>query len=519
MKYKKLIVPKEILLRKLMRETAKDVAQSDFLFPPVKFEQLNKLAKKIIEILNISDNYLSFALVLAGNEVWRKIIQAVPFKRRLLLLPQCIRNKNKCKGEFDQLGLICAACNACDLDSILNKAEELGYFTLIAEGTSTALELVEEGSVDAVIGVSCMPVLERSFRKVSGIAIPVMGIPLLFDGCDNTELDYHWLMEELDVYKPNDNLKPISIPLVNDDIKEFFTQSNMADLFNGERHTDKIALDYLLSGGGRMRPLLSALSYNAYSKTPYNKTVLTLSLLIECFHKASLIHDDLEDHSEIRYNKPTLHTKYGNATAINIGDYLLGKGYEMLTKLNVAGAVLSRCLSTVSQSHIKLTQGQGDDILFSENKLKYGLEEIIEVFRLKTGEAIKVALLLGAIVANADDKEMEVLVKFSENMGIAYQIKDDMEEFGKQYENKKTADFPVFTAMLNQKNISGGIPEEINEFEKLVSQYEITELVENLLQNYISSSYDLLDQLGNKKMRLSLYSIMGKVFKNYTIEE
>ena len=79
-----------------------------------------------------------------------------------------------------------------------------------AEGTTVAIGLVEEGAIDAVIGVSCMPVLQRSFSAVTNAAVPVIGLPLMYDGCENTKIDTKWLYDEIRAYNENMNMQPIS---------------------------------------------------------------------------------------------------------------------------------------------------------------------------------------------------------------------------------------------------------------------------------------------------------------------
>ena len=97
------------------------------------------------------------------------------------------------------------------------------------------------------------------------------------------------------------------------------------------------------------------LSYNAYAKEVSLEIQHSLSLIIECFHKASLIHDDIEDAADYRYEIETAHKKYGIPQAINAGDYLIGKGYRLLSELPVDGKMIARALLSVSQSHLQLT--------------------------------------------------------------------------------------------------------------------------------------------------------------------
>ena len=156
-------VPGEASIRKLLKDEAEKLVVGSSLQPLSSFETINGYSVDLVHKLNIPEDYINFTNVVIGNETWRQTIKSIPYNRRLLLLPQCLRNTIKCQAKVDSFGLICAGCKSCSIDELLNVAEELGYTTLVAEGTTSALKLVEEGSVDAVIGVSCMSVLERAF--------------------------------------------------------------------------------------------------------------------------------------------------------------------------------------------------------------------------------------------------------------------------------------------------------------------------------------------------------------------
>lgn len=510
-------VPEESALRNQLRKKTRLLVAKVNLLPPASFPQMEQLAIELLKDLEISEEYTDFTIVLLGNETWRKTLEAIPFNRRLLLLPQCLKDNNACKGVFDELGLNCAACKACPVDDILVEAEGLGYTTLVAEGTTVAIGLVEEGSIDAVIGVSCMPVLQRSFGPVSRSAVPVIGLPLMYDGCENTEIDLPWLFDEVRAYTPNEFLQPISISGLKVKIDDFYENGGLNHYFDAKDNTEALAKEYIQIGGQRMRPIIAALSYQAYSNSADDAILYPLSLIIECFHKASLIHDDIEDDADFRYNKPTAHKKYGIAQAINTGDYLIGKGYGILAELPIGGKMMAKCLKRVSASHIKLAQGQGADILFNQGGNKPGIEDTLQVFKNKTGEAIKVALLLGAILGEADESELQILNEFSDLFGISYQIRDDLDEFRAEEEGEKISDFPFLIALVNDTNKEHGFA-QLSKFRKQVLELGLDKKADKILSNYIQRCYDELDKLNNAKLRLSLYGILGKIFKTVNVE-
>jgi geranylgeranyl pyrophosphate synthase len=517
---KTLEVPQEPLLRKKLREEACAFYSATDLQPPIKLNTLEKLAYELLKQNNISDDYLEFTMVLLGNESWRKTVKATPFNRRLLLIPQCLRNSTSCKATFDSLGLICSGCKGCSIDDILNKAEELGYTTLVAEGTTVAVGLVEEGAIDAVIGVSCMPVLERSFKPVSNAAVPVIGLPLMYDGCENTKIDSDWLYEEIRNFTEDNENQPISISLLKSQIQDYFTDQSLASHFIEVDFTENIAKEYLLIGGQRMRPLLATLSYIAYSNSGYENDILPqIALIIECFHKASLIHDDIQDNTDIRYDNDTIHKKYGIPHAINVGDYLIGKGYQILSNLPAQAALITRALKVISNSHIRLTKGQGADIQINSGEINSDIEQTLNTFKQKTGEAIKVALLLGGILGEAKDSELIRLEQFSDYLGISYQIRDDLNEFQENNKTEKVGDFPFLKAILNEHQkksnaiLSENIFGNVEVFRNTIEALKLKNEAEKYLNHYIQKCYNTLDLLQNKKLRLSLYSVLGKIFK------
>lgn len=511
-------VPKESFLRNKLRKEAHLLVEKANLLPPATFERLEQMAVELVNKHKISEEYIDFTIVLLGNESWRKTVKATPMNRRLLLLPQCLKDNTSCKGVFDELGLKCAGCKACPIDNILIEAEELGYATLVAEGTTVAVGLVEEGAIDAVIGVSCMPVLQRSFEPVSNAAVPVIGLPLMYDGCENTKIDIKWLLDEIRLFEEDKNFQPISTTGLKTKIQHFFEYGELDKFFPANDKTEKLAKKYLQIGGQRMRPLIAALSYMAYSDSIKDEILHRLFLIIECFHKASLIHDDIEDNADYRYEVETAHKKYGIPQAINAGDYLIGKGYRVLSELPVRGDLIAKGLQQISGSHIKLTQGQGADILFNSGHNKPGVNETLQIFKNKTGEAIKVSLLLGAILGEAEDSELLILKEFSDLFGISYQIRDDLNEFKEENQHEKTADFPFLIALLNGQTSEQAF-KNVGQLRKLVVENKLDKKAEHILNDYVLKCYTELDKLQNAKLRLSLYGVLGKIFKPMVAHE
>ena len=514
-------VPEQALTRNRLRKAARELVAERGIVPPGSFSLIQQMADEIIVQTETDISFREFAMVVCGNEIWRPLVAATPYNRRLLLLPQCLKNNSSCHAEIDELGLICAGCQSCQIDSILQKAETLGYATLVAEGTTVAVSLVQEGSVDAVIGVSCMSVLQKSFEPVLRAAVPVIGIPLLFEGCAETDVDNRWLESELTNFQENDELKPLSVSALKEKVNGFFTEVRLTTIIgSGNDRTCQLAVQSMLTGGQRIRPLLTALAYSAYSPVVSENLLPALSIVVECFHKASLIHDDIEDNDDFRYNTETIHKKNGIPVAINTGDFLLGKGYALLGKLPLDAPAMAACYQLVASGHVALALGQGADLLASTHHQILSLDQQLEIFERKTGSAIRVALLLGAVAAEASENDLAILKIFSGYFGMAYQIKDDLDEFRESNEHTQVTDYPLMLSLLAENapelmnedlRIAYAENDKIQVFE-WINSHHIIQKAEDLLQEYTSKAYNELDRLGNLKMKLSLYTVLGKIF-------
>jgi geranylgeranyl diphosphate synthase type II len=514
-------VPEKAIIRNSLRKAARDLVAERGILPPADFTLISQLADEVIRRTFTDSRFTEFTMVVCGNEIWRSVVAATPYNRRLLLLPQCLKNNSNCNAVIDQLGLICAGCQSCQIDSILQKAESLGYATLVAEGTTVAVSLVQEGTIDAVIGVSCMSVLQKSFEPVSRAAVPVIGIPLLFEGCAETDVDSLWLNEELIAFKENESFRTLSVSALKEKVKQFFSEDILKEFFGSAAdQTSLLAIQSMLNGGQRIRPLLAALAYSAYSGNVSDELMASLSIVVECFHKASLIHDDVEDNDDFRYETETIHKLNGAAVAINTGDFLLGKGYELLGKLPLDPAKMAACYQLVAGGHVALSLGQGADLLASSHKTILPLDQQLQIFERKTGSAIRVALLLGAVAADAPECDLAIIKTFSGFFGMAYQIKDDLDEFRNANEHTHPADYPLLLSLLAE-NSQDILPENLRQLytennrtqlAELIREKEIDRKAKQLLQKFTSKAYRELDKLENLKMKLSLYTVLGKIF-------
>lgn len=205
-------------------------------------------------------------------------------------------------------------------------------------------------------------------------------------------------------------------------------------------------VDYSLEmGGKRLRPLLLLLSCNMFSDSV--EEALPAAMAIEVFHNFTLLHDDIMDKAEVRRNRPTVHIKYSENSAILSGDVMAFLSYRYL--LESKSENQKDILDLFTKTAIEVCEGQQLDMEF-ENRLLVTENEYIEMIRLKTAVLLACALKAGALVANAGLDVANQLYDFGINLGLAFQLQDDLldsfgtqESFGKKIggdilANKKT---------------------------------------------------------------------------------
>ena len=145
--------------------------------------------------LGFPEKYIDYVGVVLNNEAWTPTLASIPFERRMLLLPKCLRVEDRCPAPFDDFGLLCKQCGLCTIQDLQSEAERLGYAVLVAEGSALVMALIQTGKIDAIVGVSCLNVLERAFPFMEAAAVPGVAIPLLQDDCKNTSVDMDWIWD------------------------------------------------------------------------------------------------------------------------------------------------------------------------------------------------------------------------------------------------------------------------------------------------------------------------------------
>lgn len=183
---------REVMLRQVQDYVA---ARRSEITPPLVMGELQARSDEILRAHGIDATYRDYVGVILGNEVWREHLAAVPYDKRLLLLPKCLRVEDRCPAPFDEFGLLCKQCGLCTIQDLQEEAEKLGYAVLVAEGSALVMALIQTGKIEAIVGVSCLSVLERAFPYMEAAAIPGVAIPLLQDDCKDTGVDVEWVWD------------------------------------------------------------------------------------------------------------------------------------------------------------------------------------------------------------------------------------------------------------------------------------------------------------------------------------
>ena len=206
-------------------------------------------------------------------------------------------------------------------------------------------------------------------------------------------------------------------------------------------------VNYILSlGGKRLRPLLVLMGCELFDENI--EKALAAAMAVEIFHNFTLLHDDIMDAAPLRRGQPTVHQKYGINTGILSGDVMMIHAYRFLEQ-ETDPKIMPRLLQIFNKMAIEVCEGQQYDMVF-ENRKDVTIEQYIRMIELKTSVLIAAAFQMGALIGGSTEEVAEHLYEFGRNVGIAFQIQDDIldtfgdpEKFGKKVggdiiQNKKT---------------------------------------------------------------------------------
>ncbi|NCA11592.1 polyprenyl synthetase family protein, partial [bacterium] len=221
--------------------------------------------------------------------------------------------------------------------------------------------------------------------------------------------------------------------------------------------TAAMAGDYLARGGKFLRPFIALAAFDAIDadrasgaerasivgrpQVAARDAVKAAAVAIEIFHKASLIHDDIEDADTMRYGRPTLHLERGIPAAVNVGDYLLGLGYRIIATLTGAEPQTQRdLLAILSDAHVRLARGQGAELWWRDAADKrLTPREALEIYGLKTSPAFEAAVAMGIRLAGVQPAEAGAIARYALHVGTGFQVLNDLKDWCGDLENDRRA--------------------------------------------------------------------------------
>lgn len=572
------VVPPTRELRERIRAEANRFGQTLDRSQPLTKADLQKMGAELLRGMGLEEQYLGFTMVCIANEFWREQVQAVDFKRRLLLLPHCLKHAEGCPADYDEFGLDCRKCGACSIADFKTKAEDLGYKVLVSEGTPLVLKIIVSGHVDAIVGVACLNVLEKAFDKILLAGIPCVAAPLLSSNCKSTSVDEDWVAELIDLQTPPPPRRTKTFLHLLRLAHQICEEPELSRLAPRMRETNQragsvnngsaavaatsgtssfaasdplvqheaIAYEWLSQGGKRSRPFITLAAYDALKGGPGTLSaegcappdaVRRTALAIEAFHKASLVHDDIEDDDTFRYGRTTLHRQYGVGTAINVGDYLIGLGYRLVSRerKELGGACTADILNKLSEAHLKLSEGQGAELLWRDARDKTLTPlDALKIYALKTAPAFEAALYAGLRLAGPAEPYEKTVAEFSKNLGVAFQILNDLKDWDGDDDNKRIAGQDVLAArptLLLALALEGLAPAEREELLSLIqrrsekdpaavllervrqlfTQAHVFEKAEKLVEKYRARAEAVADDVPLTELRALLYYLVDSV--------
>jgi geranylgeranyl pyrophosphate synthase len=467
-------VPDNKALREELRATCARIADQLDKSTPLTKDEMETLARRILDEHGLPEGFVGWTMVALATEFWRDQVAGIPPSRRLFLLPHCLKHAQGCPADYDEFGLDCKTCGACSIADFRTVAEEMGYKVLVAEGSPIVLKIIVSGYVDAIMGVACLNVLEKAIDKILLAGIPCMAVPLLSSDCRDTSVDEDWVHDMIHV-KPSKPAQHTSsyVHLMRAAGRLFEPEQldrlaprtrggpRLAEV-NGKgvagidpiAATEAIAYDFLSKGGKHSRPFITLAVYDALTGgagtgaggqqhvDQFGDGVKRAAMSIETFHKASLVHDDIEDDDAFRYGDETLHRKHGTATAINVGDYMIGLGYRLVSRESktLGAEVVADILDCLADSHTRLSEGQGAELMWRDSHDKR-LKPIdaLKIYALKTSPAFEAAFFSGARMAGPVEDYVQPMKVFARNLGVAFQILNDLKDWQGDQDNKLAA--------------------------------------------------------------------------------
>lgn len=274
--------------------------------------------------------------------------------------------------------------------------------------------------------------------------------------------------------------------------------------------------DYFLAlGGKRIRPVLCLMGNELFDEI--KNDAWHAATAIELFHNFTLIHDDIMDKAPLRRGKETVHSKFGESTALLAGDVMLVKAYDYLNKISTS--YLQNVLHLFNKTAIEVCEGQQLDMDY-EKQATVNLDDYLKMIELKTSVSLAASLQVGAMLGGAGKGNQQLLYEFGKKLGLAFQVQDDYLDafgdpikFGKQrggdiLANKKTflLIHVLETAEAKQKNelnklITGNPSDKVEKILNIFKSCKVDEWALHLKNKYLDEALTHLNDIAVLSIR------------------
>ena len=284
-------------------------------------------------------------------------------------------------------------------------------------------------------------------------------------------------------------------------------------------------IEYTLAAGGkRVRPQLAMIACQMFGGK--EEEVLPAALALEVFHNFTLLHDDVMDKADVRRGRATVHVKWNENTAILSGDQMLIEAYKLLA--GVPAEKLPTVLQLFNKMATEICEGQQYDVDF-ESQEQVAVEEYLKMIRLKTSVLLATALQIGAYIAGANEQQQEALYQFGINVGLGFQIQDDIldvwgdpKTFGKAVGGDISCNKKTFVYLEAKRREAKGLEEwycqtlednteKIAAVKSIFEALGVREKCEEVVGEYTQRAMQLLEDLPQNEATEQLRQLADKL--------
>lgn len=284
----------------------------------------------------------------------------------------------------------------------------------------------------------------------------------------------------------------------------------------------------MAAGGKRVRPQLAMIACGIFGGN--EQEVAPAAMALEVFHNFTLLHDDVMDKAEVRRGRPTVHIQWNENTAILSGDQMMIEAYKLLAE--VPESKLHKVLRLFNEMATEICEGQQYDVDF-ESQEHVTIEEYLKMIRLKTSVLLATALQIGSYLAGANEAQQEALYQFGINVGLAFQIQDDIldvwgdpKTFGKAVGGDISCNKKTYVYLTAQQLADAELAEELHQWygsvlddntdkiaavKGIFEQLNVRAACEAVVEDYTQKALLILDTLPQNAATEQLRQLANKL--------